>query len=219
MWAKYIYKNERILMKIIKGTIDSKILKLSRPDAIKYIQNKETLGIIGGEFAITYDDDNLPISTLLGSCVAVMLYDEDKRVKGMNHFLLPSSCARGESCRFGLYAMETMLNEMYKLGCRKENISAKIAGGATILKNFSDNIGERNVMFARNFCSAEGIHVVAQSVLGNNGRVVMLDSEFNTMTRFVANRIMDERIALADNSLATIVNKTNVDSSQDITLF
>jgi len=206
-------------MKIIKGTIDSKILKLSRPDAVKYIQNRETLGIIGGEFAITYDDDNLPISTLLGSCVAVMLYDNANKIKGMNHFLLPSSCAKGESCRFGLYAMETMLNEMYKLGCRKENIKAKIAGGATILQNFSDNIGERNVMFARNFCRAEGIQIVAESVLGNNGRVVMIDNAFNTISRFVANRIMDERIAIADSSLATIVNKTNVDSSQGITLF
>jgi chemotaxis protein CheD len=206
-------------MKIIKGTIDSKILKLSRPDAIKFIQNKETLGIIGGEFAITYDEDDLPISTLLGSCVAVMLYDGAKKIKGMNHFLLPSSCAKGESCRFGLYAMETMLNEMYKLGCKKENISAKIAGGATILKNFSDNIGERNVMFARNFCRSEGIQIVAQSVLGNNGRVVMIGSDFNTISRAVANRIMDERIVMAENSLASIINKTDIATTQDIVLF
>lgn len=206
-------------MKIIKGTIDSKILKLSRPDAIKFIQNKETLGIIGGEFAITYDEDDLPISTLLGSCVAVMLYDGAKKIKGMNHFLLPSSCAKGESCRFGLYAMETMLNEMYKLGCKKENISAKIAGGATILKNFSDNIGERNVMFARNFCRSEGIQIVAQSVLGNNGRVVMIGSDFNTISRAVANRIMDERIMMAENSLASIINKTDIATTQDIVLF
>lgn len=206
-------------MRIIKGTLDSKILKLSRPDSIKYIQNKETLGIIGGEFAITFDEDNLPISTLLGSCVAVMLYDGAKQIKGMNHFLLPSSCAKGESCRFGLYAMETMLNEMYKLGCKKENISAKIAGGATILQNFSDNIGERNVMFARNFCRSEGIRIIAESVLGNNGRVIMLDNTFNTVSRWVANRHMDERILSADNSLAKIINNTNVNTSQNIILF
>lgn len=206
-------------MKIIKGTVDSKILKLSKPDSIKYIQNRETLGIIGGEFAITFDEDNLPISTLLGSCVAVMLYDGHKRIKGMNHFLLPSSCAKGESCRFGLYAMETMLNEMYKLGCKKENMNAKIAGGATILHSFSDNIGERNVMFARHFCRSEGIRIVAESVLGKNGRVVMLDNGFNTMSKWVANRNMDERIASADNSLAKIINKTDVAASQDIILF
>ncbi|PNV84510.1 MAG: chemotaxis protein CheD [Sulfurimonas sp.] len=206
-------------MKIIKGTVDSKILKLSRPDSIKYIQNRETLGIIGGEFAITFDEDNLPISTLLGSCVAVMLYDASKQIKGMNHFLLPSSCAKGESCRFGLYAMETMLNEMYKLGCKKENISAKIAGGATILQNFSDNIGERNVIFARNFCHSEGIKITAESVLGKNGRVVMLDNGFNTLSRYLANRSMDERILKAEKSLARIVNKTNADISQDVILF
>ncbi len=208
-------------MKIIKGTVDSKIVKLSRPDTIKYIQNKETLGIIGGEFAITYDNDNLPITTLLGSCVAVMIYDSFQGIKAMNHFLLPSSCSQGTSCRFGLYAMETMLNEMYKLGCRKENLSAKIAGGANVLHNLSDNIGERNVMFARSFCRSEGIRIVAENVLGNNGRVVMLDSHFNTVSKTIANRSMDERLANADRELARIINKTETTVSVDdgITLF
>lgn len=207
-------------MKIIKGTLDSKVLKLSRPDSIKYIQNRETLGIIGGEFAITYDDDDLPITTLLGSCVAVMLYDNIIRLKGMNHFLLPTSCAQGESCRFGLYAMETMLNEMYKLGCRKENITAKVAGGATILQDLSENIGQRNVMFARSFCRSEGIKIVSESVLGNNGRVVMLDNDFKTATKTIANRTMDERLAQADRALANKVNKSEIMVNDDsITLF
>lgn len=207
-------------MKIIKGTVDSKIVKLSQPDAIKYIQNKETLGIIGGEFAITYDQDDLPITTLLGSCVAVMLYDSALGIKGMNHFLLPSSCAQGASCRFGLYAMETMLNEMYKLGCRKENLSAKIAGGANVLHNLSDNIGERNVIFARSFCRSEGIRIAAENVLGNNGRVVMLDSHFNTVSKTIVNRSMDERLANADRELAKIINKTEtVPVDNAVTLF
>lgn len=194
-------------MKIIKGTLDSKVLKLSRPDSIKYIQNRETLGIIGGEFAITYDHDDLPITTLLGSCVAVMLYDNIIRLKGMNHFLLPTSCAQGESCRFGLYAMEAMLNEMYKLGCKKENITAKVAGGATILQDFTVNIGERNVMFARSFCRSEGIKIVSESVLGNNGRVIMLDNDFKTIAKSIANKTMDERLAQADRALARRINK------------
>jgi len=206
-------------MRIIKGTVNSKVLKLSKPDSVKFIQNRECLGIIGGEFAITYDDDNMPITTLLGSCVAVMLYDSEKKVKGMNHFLLPSSCARGESCRFGLYAMESMLNEMYKLGCSKKNISAKIAGGATILSNFKDNIGERNVMFARSFCRSEGITIVSQSVLGNNGRVVMLDNNFNTVAKSIANRTVDERLAQADFELSKIVNKAETVDIDNVTLF
>jgi len=208
-------------MKIIKGTIDSKVLKLSRPDSVKYIRNKETIGIIGGEFAITYDADNMPISTLLGSCVAVMLYDDLHKVKAMNHFLLPTSCNTKDSCRFGLYAMESMLNEMYKLGCDKKNITAKIAGGATILQNFSKSIGEENVAFARDFCRSENIKVVAESVFGNNGRVVMLDNEFNTLSRNVSNRTMDERISYADKSLAEIINKTETVKSniEDIILF
>ena len=206
-------------MNIIKGTIDSKIIKLARPDSIKYIQNRETLGIIGGEFAITYDHDDMPITTLLGSCVGVMLYDNVVRVKGINHFLLPSSCAKGESCRFGLYAMETMLNEMYKLGCKKESITAKIAGGATILQDLTENIGERNVMFARSFCRSEGIRVISESVLGNNGRVVMLDNDFKTVAKSIANRMMDERLAQADRALAHAINKADTVVTDDIILF
>lgn len=207
-------------MNIIKGTIDSKVIKLSRPDSIKYIQNRETLGIIGGEFAITYDHDDLPITTLLGSCVGVMLYDNVVRLKAMNHFLLPNSCSQGDSCRFGLYAMEAMLNEMYKLGCRKDNITAKIAGGATILQDLSENIGERNVMFARSFCRSEGIRVISESVLGKNGRVVMLDNDFKTVAKTIANRTMDEKLAIADRALARSVNKVDTTvNSDDITLF
>lgn len=207
-------------MKIIKGTVDSRIVKLSQPDTIKYIQSKQTLGIIGGEFAITYDEDELAISTLLGSCVAVMIYDKEKKVKGINHFLLPTSCAKGESCRFGLFAMETMLNEMYKLGCKKENLTAKIAGGANILRDLSENIGERNVMFARSFCKSEGIKVIAESVLGTKGRVVLLDNDFNTTVKMIVNHAMDERLARADKTLANVINKNEmVSQDQSITLF
>lgn len=206
-------------MQIIKGTLDSKVVKLTKPDSIKYVQNRMTLGITGGEFAITRDSDDLPIATLLGSCVAVMIYDSVKKIKGMNHFLLPSSCAKGASCRFGLYAMETMLNEMYKLGSKKEDLSAKIAGGGAILQSFSDNIGERNVMFARHFCKTEGIKIISESVLGNSGRIVMLDSEFETLVRSIANRSMDERLAIADKSLISIVDKTEDINDKAITLF
>lgn len=206
-------------MQIIKGTLDSKVVKLTKPDSIKYVQNRMTLGITGGEFAITRDSDDLPIATLLGSCVAVMIYDDVKKIKGMNHFLLPSSCAKGASCRFGLYAMETMLNEMYKLGSKKEDLSAKIAGGGAILQSFSDNIGERNVMFARHFCKTEGIKIISESVLGNSGRIVMLDSEFKTIVRSIANRSMDERLAIADKSLISIVDKTEDINDKAITLF
>lgn len=207
-------------MKIIKGTIDSKILKIAKPDAIKIINNKQTLSIVGGEFAITFDQDDLPISTLLGSCVSVMIYDSHLKIKGMNHFLLPSSCSSsGASCRFGLNAMEVMLNEMYKLGCEKNNLSAKIAGGATIIKNLSNNVGEQNVNFAKHFCDIEKIPIVAQSVYGNHGRIVMLDSNFATFSRSVANRTMDEQIAKVDRSFAEVANKAEEIFTQDTILF
>ena len=116
--------------------------------------------------------------------------------------------------------MEAMLNEMYKLGCKKEYLKAKIAGGANILHDLSDNIGMKNVMFARNFCKAEQIPIVAENVLGNHGRVIMLDSDFQTITKKIANSAIDKRIAQADKTLSTTVDRYEpVVSESSITLF
>ena len=75
-------------------------------------------------------------------------------------------------------------------------------------------------MFARSFCRSEGIRVVAENVLGTNGRVVMLDSAFNTVSKTIINRSMDERLANADRELEKIINKTDkVPLDNAVTLF
>jgi|GEM_PF-1180851 len=181
-------------MKIIKGDVHGNITILRKPDSIKDIGKKKAMYITGGEFAITYDIDEVPIATMLGSCVAVMLYDNVLKIKGMNHFLLPGAMEKGMSLRYGLNAMEMMMNEMYKLGVQKENLVAKIAGGATIFQNFKDKIGERNVEFARMFCLKEKIQVLSEHVFGNHGRAVVLDSDFQTIARTFQNTLKDRLI-------------------------
>lgn len=104
----------------------------------------------------------------------------------MNHFLLPTTKNSNEDMKYGLYSVEAMLNEMYKLGCRKENMSAKISGGADIMQlNMSAiaSIGHRNVEFAKDFCKAEGFKIVSEHTRGDRGRLILLTGDFQTFIK------------------------------------
>ena len=79
------------------------------------LKGLSTHTVIGGEFAVGNDIEQIAFKTLLGSCVAIMFYDKITKVKAMNHFLLPSSTNSNDDMKYGLYSVEAMLNEMYKL--------------------------------------------------------------------------------------------------------
>ncbi len=106
-----------------------------------------------------------PITTLLGSCVAVCLYDPKLRLAGMTRFLLPS---RAKSSRddvdvilAGDYSMEVLLNTMLRMGAARERIVAKAFGGGTIVTSILMAIGQRNAEFAREWLDREGIPLTA----------------------------------------------------------
>jgi len=201
---------------ILKGFMDGKISKYPLEAANKVVNGFPTFSIVGGEFAICDDACGVAFQTLLGSCVAVMFYDKKRGIKAINHFLLPHSNSQDESYRFGLYSIEGMLNSMYKLGAKKEDLIAKIAGGAKVLEGDLSDIGMKNVKFAREFCSIEKIKVVSESVLGNNGRMVLLTSEFETFIRYINNTQLNERIKEEDKLLKSDIFKPK---SSKITLF
>ena len=128
--------------------------------------------VILGTFRIS-NDPNEVITTVLGSCVAVCLFDLESGLGGMNHFLLPEGRSGDlEEVVFGLQAMELLINAMLKQGAQKYNMQAKLFGGAQMIGGLS-NIGERNVAFAREFLSDEAFPVVAESVGGTMGRKIM----------------------------------------------
>jgi chemotaxis protein CheD len=133
----------------------------------------------------------------------------------MNHFLLPST-TQGSSLKFGLYSVESMLNEMYKLGSKKQNIIAKIAGGGHIQTTNNNRIGDKNVDFAINFCNNEGFEIVSKHTRGTHGRVVLLTKEFQTFIRIVKNRAIEAEIGANEKILYT--SPTPIDSDV-VTLF
>jgi chemotaxis protein CheD len=99
-----------------------------------------------------------PITTLLGSCVAVCLYDPKLRLAGMNHFLLPSRTKTAgddtDVILAGDYSMEVLLNTMLNKGAAKQRIVAKAFGGGTIVTSILMAIGQRNADLRRNGWSA-----------------------------------------------------------------
>jgi chemotaxis protein CheD len=121
-----------------------------------------------------------PIATLLGSCVAVCLYDPSLRIGGMNHFMLPEMEKRdhadADMLLSGDYAMEALLNAMLGRGVKKTRLQAKAFGGGTIIENLAGTgIGERNVAFAKEWLAREGIPLMASDFLGPWSRKIILE--------------------------------------------
>ena len=184
------------------GHKDGSIEKVSLSRITQVVKGYKTHTVIGGEFAVIKDDENIAFKTLLGSCVAIMFYDRVKKIKGMNHFLLPATNNSNEDMKYGLYSVEAMLNEMYKMGCQKSNMAVKISGGADIVNVAisSKSIGHRNVEFAIDFCSSEGFRILSNHTRGTQGRVVLLANNFETFIKTVQSNTSNE-VAIEEKKL------------------
>jgi chemotaxis protein methyltransferase CheR len=106
------------------------------------------------------------ITTLLGSCVSACLFDPEAGVGGMNHFFLPDG-HDGElgGARFGVHAMELLINEIMKLGGDRRRLRAKAFGAGSVLAT-ETVIPARNAEFVRSFLKTEGIPLVGDRLGG-----------------------------------------------------
>ena len=194
------------------GRKDGNIEKLSLTKITQKTKGFPTHTVIGGEFAVAPDSDNVALKTLLGSCVALMFYDRKKKIKAMNHFLLPDTNDNSNDMKYGLYSVEAMLNEMYKQGCSKSDIVAKISGGADIMQiNLSSqSIGFRNVEFAKDFCKSEGFKLLSEHTRGEHGRLILLANDFDTFIKVTQKSETDSKIYSEEKSLQQEITKAPV---------
>jgi chemotaxis protein CheD len=155
-----------------------------------YYQNykgRKSIKIAPGEYFVT--KNRMVLSTLLGSCVAVCLYDEENGVAGMNHFLLSNNrysktmpFAISEAGRYGIHSMELLINSMMRHGAKRSRLQAKAFGGTSVLGlasqagNFNC-VGEVNCRFIREFLGNEGIPLVTSDLGGCEGRVIYFDAD------------------------------------------
>lgn len=120
------------------------------------------------------------ISTVLGSCVAVCLYDAALGIGGMNHYLLPFWNGNGlQSPKFGNISIPKLIELMLQNGSSAKSMEAKIFGGASMNISGSEAmmIGEKNVLVAREILKEYRIPIVAEDIGGQNGRKIQFDLE------------------------------------------
>ena len=143
-------------------------------------------------YASTLYADRRPteIQTVLGSCVSVCLHDQKQNFGGMNHYMLPLWDGEGlATAKYGNIAIERLLERMLALGVTKNNLIAKIFGGADQLgESGYFSIGKRNVLLAQDTLTSLRIPIVASNVGGTIGRKVLFNSgSGQVLMKFVKN--------------------------------
>ena len=124
------------------------------------------------------------VSTILGSCVAVCLWDPILKIGGINHYLLPLWTGEGTaSPRFGNVAVQDLLNRLLELGSQKRRLQAKLFGGACVIEAFRErenHLGTKNVQAAEELLGKEGIPLVGHDVGGCRGRKLIFHTDNGT---------------------------------------
>ncbi len=133
------------------------------------------------------------INTILGSCIAVCLYDPVLRFGGMNHFMLPLWNGQGlASPKYGNIAIEKLVEVLLQKGAKKERLTAKVFGGGEVLDASSGafRIGERNAEIAFQMIDSLKIKLVASHVGGKTGRKI----QFNNFTFEVRMKMIEKTV-------------------------
>ena len=139
-----------------------------------------TTKILPGEYYVTCHDE--AITTVLGSCISACVRDPARNIGGMNHFMLPADSpgprnrwldpAVGLATRYGSYAMESLVNDLMKLGAARQRLEFKLFGGGRVLTSMTD-VGARNIDFIHRFIEIEGYKIAAQDMGGTLPRKII----------------------------------------------
>ncbi len=163
------------------------------------------------------------IQTILGSCVSVCLFDPVRKVGGMNHILLPGRIGLekfDDATRYGIHAMEMLINSIMKLGSLRKNIISKVFGGAHLMRSIDKDMsaGPKNVRFVEEFLKLENILVKSKNTGGNIGRKIYFHT--NTGDVFLKKLPNPQFEAVArEERRHTKVQRHILDTPADIELF
>ena len=172
--------------------------------------------------------NNAMMMTVLGSCVSVCLTDKDKRIAGLNHFMLPGAISKSDldtkvvnplnsSARYGANAMELLINNLLELGAERGRLHAWVFGGAKVLKGVSD-IGQTNINFALTYLKREKIRISAQDTGGTLARKLYLDPSVCIPACFTISRSLGE-LKASENQYARLLQLSPNGHQSDVSLF
>jgi len=175
-----------------------------------------------GEYFCTREDRVL--STVLGSCVAVALFDPGSGIGGLNHFMLPGSVDTAgpllsDSARYGMNAMELLINDMLKTGVRKQDLRAKVFGAASLLEfsgGTAGRISESNIRFTFSYLKAEGIPVLSRDVGGDLPREIFF---FSRTGKVLLKRIPRTRLTAIHRQESRFLEEIRTKETGQVVLF
>jgi chemotaxis protein CheD len=125
--------------------------------------------------------ENYAVTTILGSCVSVCLWDPVTKIAGVNHFLLPCVAGEGQaSARFGDYAVRQLIVDVLALGAAPDRLQAKLFGGACVLDAFrsrGNHLGAKNIAVARGELQSANIPILGEDVGGHKGRKLIFHTD------------------------------------------
>ncbi|HNU75129.1 MAG: Chemoreceptor glutamine deamidase CheD [Deltaproteobacteria bacterium ADurb.BinA179] len=182
--------------------------------------------IYPGEFYVSTQDI---IATVLGSCISVCIKDKKTGLAGMNHFMLPGDVRSEEmflsaSAKYGMFAMEQLINEMIKRKGSKKDFEAKVFGGGHVLnfRKTDSNVPESNIDFVRAFLRMEQIAIVKEDVGGYSGRKILFFPETAKVLLQRLESSVDSKVIQAELSYKTRLFREKEKLQQtggDLTLF
>jgi chemotaxis protein CheD len=126
----------------------------------------------------------MQVTTILGSCVSVCLFDTTKGIGGINHFMLPLASGRTTaSARFGDVAMNELLSGVRNAGARLPFLQARVFGGASMFQDMKTtaSLGQKNAELALDFLARTGVHVIEVDTGGNRGRKLIYRTDEGTV--------------------------------------
>lgn len=164
-----------------------------------------------GKIIVTKDDAQ--ITTILGSCVAVALQDRTNKISGLNHYLMPKNLNNDRpSGRFGEFAIKIMIDEMLKLGAVRQNLEAKVYGGANVLTDvdIGFGIGQKNIALAHQLLAEYKIPIREHNTGGERSRKIIFHTKEFSVEHIFSKELESKeknkiRVAIVDDS-ATVRN-------------
>lgn len=150
-------------------------------------RSNATVHVKIGELVVS---KGLPLTTIVGSCIACCIYDDKTKIAGMAHIMLPTKKRKDNSdsnnsthddakAKYADTGIKNLVDELIKQGANINNLKAKIVGGARVFTHESDddmfNIGERNAEKVKEVLKSYRISIVAEDVGGRGGRNVTFD--------------------------------------------
>jgi chemotaxis protein CheD len=120
------------------------------------------------------------ISTVLGSSVAICLYDKKRKIGGINHYRYPfTRDPENSTAYYGNVSIITLIRMLCEDGSKQKHLKAQIFGGAHNSKISSRNIGVENIRMAKKILCNRKIPLISEDVGGQVGRKVVFRTDIN----------------------------------------